>query len=228
MILHIKKTLLFIFGLCSSLMASEDVIRIACLGDSITYGARVNHKTESYPARLQGILGEGYKVENFGLGSATLIKAGRPNIWRKLEEVKVFKPHVVVILAGANDVMRYWGELDHFEEDYSSLIEALQNLPSTTRIVICTTLQLSLNTEGIGEKRLEIFRPLVPRFKEMRNRILKFGNVKQSKKIRLLDLYPSLLDKPDLFYKADGIHPNKKGYLVIAKLVAVHARPDDS
>jgi len=52
-------------------------IRVASLGDSITAGARVDAPSESYPARLQKLLGDTYTVQNFGIGGATLIKTGR-------------------------------------------------------------------------------------------------------------------------------------------------------
>ena len=67
-------------------IADEDPIRVACLGDSITAGARVDAATQSYPARLQELLGDNFEVRNFGIGGATLIKAGRPSIWRKLDD----------------------------------------------------------------------------------------------------------------------------------------------
>src|SRR6056297_1224323 len=57
-------------------------IRVACLGDSITAGARVDAKSESYPARLQELLGDNFEVRNFGIGGATLLKSDRSNLWR--------------------------------------------------------------------------------------------------------------------------------------------------
>jgi|GEM_PF-4351511 len=43
------------------------VLRIACIGDSITEGAWLEDPaTESYPSRLQAILGTRYSVCNYG------------------------------------------------------------------------------------------------------------------------------------------------------------------
>ena len=74
-----------ICGLAQAAALAEEAspIRVACLGDSITAGARVDAKSESYPARLQKVLGEHFEVRNFGIGGATLIKTGRPNIWQQ-------------------------------------------------------------------------------------------------------------------------------------------------
>ena len=42
-------------------------IKVACVGDSITYGHGVeNWKQNNYPAQLQQILGDKYNVANFG------------------------------------------------------------------------------------------------------------------------------------------------------------------
>ena len=89
----------------SSSVSANEATRVACIGDSITVGAREDAATQSYSARLQILLGDEFDVRNFGLGSATLIKAGRPNVWQKLEAVRQFNPHVVVISLGTNDTV---------------------------------------------------------------------------------------------------------------------------
>ena len=47
--------------------------RIACVGDSITYGATIKDKNhDSYPAQLGSLLGRKYTVKNFGASGYTL------------------------------------------------------------------------------------------------------------------------------------------------------------
>lgn len=47
--------------------------RIACVGDSITYGATIRDKShDSYPAQLGTMLGRKYSVKNFGASGYTL------------------------------------------------------------------------------------------------------------------------------------------------------------
>ena len=51
---------------------TEEPVRIACVGDSITYGyACSNQSTQSYPAQLQKLLGNSCLVSNFGVNSST-------------------------------------------------------------------------------------------------------------------------------------------------------------
>ncbi len=71
------------FVFCISFIASlttaeqTDKIRVACVGDSITFGAGVKERNKnSYPKVLAGLLGEKYDVRNFGVNGATLLKKG--------------------------------------------------------------------------------------------------------------------------------------------------------
>ena len=73
-----KKTLILILCLflCTVSFARKRV-KVACVGNSITYGIGVSDPDkESYPARLQQMLGEGYTVERFGKPGATLLNKG--------------------------------------------------------------------------------------------------------------------------------------------------------
>ena len=57
-------------------------IQVACIGDSITFGARLTFQDEdSYPAQLQTLLGEDFQVHNLGVGGCTLIRKGSPTVW---------------------------------------------------------------------------------------------------------------------------------------------------
>lgn len=48
------------------------IVKVACVGNSITYGAGISNRDKnSYPAQLQYYLGDGYEVHNFGSNGAT-------------------------------------------------------------------------------------------------------------------------------------------------------------
>ncbi|MDQ3332921.1 MAG: GDSL-type esterase/lipase family protein, partial [Planctomycetota bacterium] len=81
----------------------EGVTRVACVGDSITFGSGVaDREKNSYPAVLDTLLGESYDVRNFGVSGATLQKRGDKPYWTldEFKDVSAFKPHVVVIKRG--------------------------------------------------------------------------------------------------------------------------------
>ena len=59
----------------SNLQAS--VVKVACVGNSITYGAGIsNRDRDSYPAVLGQMLGEGYEVRNYGFSARTCLNKG--------------------------------------------------------------------------------------------------------------------------------------------------------
>jgi lysophospholipase L1-like esterase len=50
---------------------------VACIGNSITYGAFIaNRDQNSYPAQPQAYLGDGYEVRNYGVSGRTLLTQG--------------------------------------------------------------------------------------------------------------------------------------------------------
>lgn len=55
----------------------RQTIRVACVGDSITYGSGIKVRSgDSYPAQLATMLGDKWQVRNFGVGGATMLKSG--------------------------------------------------------------------------------------------------------------------------------------------------------
>src|SRR5580765_260234 len=67
--------LIIVFLLVNSVVLAQKTIRIACVGNSITFGARLTHpEKNAYPAQLQQMLGDGYEVMNFGNSGKTVIK----------------------------------------------------------------------------------------------------------------------------------------------------------
>ena len=87
-------------------------LRVACVGDSITAGTCST--IGGYPAILQGELGAGYHVANFGVHGATVQrvghcrsgdKVGSCSFWgsRDLAQAFAFLPDIVILQFGTND-----------------------------------------------------------------------------------------------------------------------------
>ena len=135
--------------------SATDKIRVACIGDSITYGLRMEHRAETYPAQLQALLGDGYEVRNFGSSGRGIIKSSkRGKGWRafiKQEEHRKaldFNPDVVICNLGINDMMDYRaGHASEFVPDYLELIRAYRELPSNPKIFIWTKLAPLFETQ---------------------------------------------------------------------------------
>ena len=73
-----KSFIIYLFlTLSVVLYAQQHRIKVACIGNSITYGYGLpDRATQSYPVQLQKMLGESYQVENFGKSGATLLNKG--------------------------------------------------------------------------------------------------------------------------------------------------------
>ena len=80
-----KRIYLFLLLICCASLVEAQKIKVACVGNSVTFGyGLANPAEDAYPAQLQKLLGEGYEVGNFGKSGATLLSKGhRPYILQK-------------------------------------------------------------------------------------------------------------------------------------------------
>lgn len=205
--------------------AQSQKVQIACIGNSITFGARVqNPASESYPAVLNSLLQgggySGYQVKNFGIGGATIIRFGTPNIWKTVDSLKLYRPDVVVIEVGTNETVgspRYnWEHIGDFEKDYSTYIKAIKDINPNCAFILCSPLDMVIATEGLSPERINDLTLRRPRIWELRKRTRKIAKAENA---YFLDLTKSFEGRSNLMTISDGVHPNKEGYNYMAKLV---------
>jgi lysophospholipase L1-like esterase len=118
-------------------------INVACVGDSITFGVGVgNPATESYPAKLQKLLGANYVVLNYGVSGATLLIQGDmpyENTSAYTASHQPPLPDIVVIMLGSNDSKpQNWAYGSSFYTTYRAVIAGYTNLSSSPRVLLCT------------------------------------------------------------------------------------------
>lgn len=163
-----KKTLLALslLLLCTA-VATARTLKVACVGNSITYGATIaNREKNSYPAQLQAYLGEDYLVRNFGVSGTTLLSKGNyPYVGTKqYRESKDWQPDVVLIKLGTNDTKPVnWIHKAEFMDDYQKLIDSYKALESQPRIILLTPLRCFLTKAGTisGQFIEQEVRPMV-------------------------------------------------------------------
>ena len=95
-----KRLLLFALLLLPFSLQAKEKLRVACVGNSVTYGYGLRDREHTaYPVVLQQLLGSQYQVQNFGHSGATLLRHGhRP--YTQLPEFRQaldFKADLVVI-----------------------------------------------------------------------------------------------------------------------------------
>ena len=127
----------------TGILDSSAAITVACVGDSITVGVGVTTPAlESYPAKLQKLLGTNYNVLNYGVSGTTLLISGDMPYWSTGAYTASHNaplPDIVVIMLGTNDSKpQNWQHGTNFYSDYRRLITTYTNLASNPRVVICT------------------------------------------------------------------------------------------
>lgn len=194
----------------SEILAQE--IKVACVGNSVTYGAGIKDRaTNSYPAQLQNLLGSNYEVANFGYSGATLLKNGHKPYWTKKEfkQSQDFLPNIVVIHLGLNDQgNNNWPKhKEEFIADYLEMIAVYKNLPSKPKVLICKMTPTFSGHHWFEEGMRE-------NFKDIQNKI---ETIAKTAGVQLVNLREPLYRFPEYF--PDNLHPTKQGATIIAKKI---------
>ncbi len=184
-------------------------IRLACIGDSITFGHGIrDRKTNSYPAQLGVMLGSRWDVRNFGVSGATLLKNGDRPYWNQdaFKKALEFNPNVVVIKLGTNDSKpTNWKYKDEFVGDYIDLIEQFRALEARPKIWVCYPVPAYSERWGISDEVItEEIMSLIDEIAD------KMG-------VPIINLYSALIDKAEMF--PDQIHPNAEGAKIMAEAI---------
>jgi hypothetical protein len=191
-------TMLIIFDTITKELPS-DVIRVACVGDSLT-------QSTSYPIELLVHLGSKYSCRNFGAGSTTVsLDSETPYMNTSVfENALEFQPDIVVIMLGTNDAQPSLHQYNtSFVDDYMKLVSAFQKLSNEQKIWI--VLPPPIFSDQGGTISPEYFEnTLIPLIEQ----------VAYEAGLPLIDVHSALVGYSDYF--PDGIHPNYEGGKLIA------------
>ena len=196
-------------------------VKIACIGDSITYGYGVRHRLRcSYPAVLGDLLGEGYFVRNFGFSGRTASREGdHPYFVERLyRKSLLFLPDIAVIMLGTNDAKPFnWRGADAFLKDLEAMIVSYRTLPSHPDII------LLVPPPVWAYKGPKVWYDIDPQILE--NELCPaVRRLAAEEGLPLVDLNDKNTWTPDLF--RDGVHPNVAGARHLAESVfkAIHTK----
>ncbi|MCC8021594.1 MAG: GDSL-type esterase/lipase family protein [Akkermansia sp.] len=140
-----KKNCLLAGLLSLAILPSFAGTKIACVGDSITYGSGIsNRETNSYPYFLQKLLGDGYEVVNFGNPGKTAGDfPGQVGRWygstREHQEAVAFEGDIYVCNLGINDTGVWWNA-GLFVQGYQNLIDQWRGKRKDVPVIIWTRL----------------------------------------------------------------------------------------
>jgi lysophospholipase L1-like esterase len=230
-LLAVSLAILFILGTVAFFVltgknqqsSSSDIIRIACVGDSLT-------QSSGYPYELWKLLGSNapytignysfgphdqnstlndsahYAVGNFGAGSTTvLLNTETPYMNNSMFQIALqFQPNIIIIMLGTNDAQPNLKQFNEsFVGDYVKLVSAFQALASKPKIWVALPPPIFSNQSGKLDS--EYFASTV------------ITGIKQAAKetnLPFIDIYSALANYPNYF--PDGEHPNDAA----AKLIA--------
>lgn len=206
--------LLWLFS-CSAVHAkpqNKPTIRVACVGNSITYGTGIEDREHfSYPVQLQKMLGDKYVVGNFGKPGATLLRHGHRPYFEQNEfkEAMRFKGDIVVIHLGINDTdPRNWPNYrDEFVTDYLALIDSLRSVNHNARFIIA-------RMTPIAHRHPRFISGTKLWHTEIQQAIETVAKVSGAE---LIDFHAPLYPYPNLL--PDAIHPNAEGAGILARTV---------
>ena len=182
--------------------------KIACVGDSITWGFTIIRRLRySYPAQLGHLLGKGYRVRNFGVNNACAsFHSDLPyGLTPSFRAALRYKPDVVVMMLGTNDSKKFNWNPENFRSGYLKILERFLDMPQKPRVYLMVPPHIfsSFGPEpfALSNERLE--EQVIPAIRE----------IASSKSLPLIDLHTAIAEKSLL---NDGVHPGRAGAAVIA------------
>lgn len=184
-------------------------VKIACVGDSVTYGSTLkNRLKECYPEILQELLGRKYRVMNFGYPGATVSPKGDFPYLNNDNYLKsqAFKPDLLVFEMGSNDSKTHnWKDAKTFKSDYLSLLYSYRLENPNLQVILVLPLSVYHELWNIQKRVIDndIFNTIIAISKEQN--------------LFLLNPRPSFDNHLELY--SDMIHPNKDGAYALAKLL---------
>lgn len=200
-------------GMSNTTEAKDGQTKVACVGDSTTYGHGISGwPKNNYPTVLQNLLGEKYHVNNYGVSSFA-VQTGADRSYRTLphyQESLAYDADYVVFMMGSNDSKpENWKGADAFKADLLSLLDTYGD----SEIILCTlpsAFFLEGQTEGVTNHDIQPL--IVEEIAEITR------NVAQERGYTLIDIHALTAQHPEWFEK-DGVHPSNEGAAAIAREV---------
>lgn len=185
--------------------------RVACIGDSITFGARIpDREHNAYPAQLAARLGPSHEVRNFGVGGATLIRDGdRPYTKTKaFADALAWRPEVAIVQLGTNDTVEgkrgNWSKRSSLAASAEEIVDRLRKANVDVEVLLVAPSPIFAKKRGLSEARRKNLEERAPRLREIA-RVLKTVAFEKSVRFVTLD---RVLRARDV---TDGVHPTSFG-----------------
>ena len=224
---------LFLASLAATLSlgiaAQASPAKVACVGDSITFGSGLKPGEARYPQVLATLMGPDFDVRGFGNpGKTAGDYPGQAGRWygstREHKQALDFKADIYICNLGINDTGRWWNP-ELFSKGYEALLQAWKNANpkarffawgyrwgrttaarSTKRHSPATAIRTYANMRG-SDNGSAANRPEAEKL---------IAAVARKYKVSLFDALHPLSDHPEWY--VDGLHPTEQGARRIAEI----------
>lgn len=191
-------------------------LRVACIGDSITFGDQLaDRDSQSYPAVLQRLAAGRFVAGNFGVNATTALQ-GTGRAWTDTpacRDALAFAPDFAVVMLGIND-LAFPDAYARYPADLRALVARLHALPSAPRVFLCTLTPIAPAEQQAYANQLirDTFNPAIRAVAAESGATV----------IDISSVYPNRLD-----LLPDGLHPAPAGAELLARtiLAALDAPP---
>ena len=181
---------------------------IVCIGDSLTFGYGVN-ESENWVSIMSTRIKE--KIINKGIPGDTTCGMKE----RFIKDVVKYKPSMVIIMGGINDIFLKIG-VDTIFKNIKNMVETcgINNIVPTilTPLLVKEDISIKLMFEDMDYKRVN------ERIVELRSLLIQYCN---ERNITAIDLEDLLLKKGNIeeYFLSDGIHVSKEAHKEMAEII---------
>jgi len=204
-------------GISQTSEAKEGQIKVACIGDSITYGHGINNwPKNNYPKLLGNLLGDSYHVQSFGV-SGRCVQDTSDQPYRALEHYQqslAYDADIIVFMMGTNDSKpENWRSEDAFKTAVLELLDSYLIGEKQPVIYLCTPSKAFFTKESeapltnydIQPEKVDAIAGIIQKVAEERG-------------YPVIDIH-ALTTQHSQWFSKDGVHPNNDGAAAIAKAV---------
>lgn len=190
----------------------DGIIKVACVGDSLTFGANAT----PYPTVLQNLLGsERYEVKNFGAEGRTMTLGLSDATFKdrsyydsqQYQESLAYQPDIVVLCLGTNDAWRVDVKSKEGKNGYVQgllkLVDSYYYNAGVQQIYVCLPPDCVKN--NIGNLIEEHIISLIKSNANMLD-------------YKVIDCFTPTKDRSD-YLQSDQLHLNSQGYAAMAQAV---------
>lgn len=187
---------------------------IACIGDSITFGAGVRgNREQTWEYYLNELVGNDYQVLNYGISGRTLLSSGdypytKERYYKVSQSVQA---DTYILMLGTNDAKPYNWHEKRFENEYLFFVRSFVELSHKPRVILMTPPQCYPDS-ATGVVAFDIDAGNID------NHIVSIvKNTAEQLNLEYIDLHEYTQNHPEWF--DDGVHPNATGNKMFAELI---------